>query len=181
MAEEIADCSRAFLKLEAEHIEVLAWLGDWPLEALSFRSSTSTWSAGEVLDHIHRAESGTTADVRAGLTRLHLLGNEERPGIAALDRALRSDQTFQVPAGSAIHPDSQTTFSEATTRWQQSRIELRSLLEELTPSNVCCGVFCHPFAGWMTFQEVLEHFSAHLYHHRYQLERLQAKWAEQNS
>lgn len=130
----------------------------------------------EVLDHIVKAESGTIADLRLGLRDPHALGDEERPGIAALDRALRSDQTFKVPAGAvAILPDSQAALSDVAARWEDARKALRSILEGLAPDEVRCGVLCHPFAGWMTVAEVLDHFSAHLYHHGFQLERLRIR------
>jgi hypothetical protein len=178
-SEELADCFRAFEGLEAERARVLAQLADWPSAFVSFRPSPSSWSAAEVLDHIVRSESGAIADVRTGLQSPHILGSEDRPRIAALDSALRSRESFQVPAGAAaIHPDPQTTLPEVASRWELARTDLRLLLEGLTPACACSGVFCHPFAGWMTFREVLDYFSAHLYHHGFQLERLRTSWTE---
>jgi hypothetical protein len=186
MCKELADCSRIFWQIETQRTELLAELAEWPSSRLSFRPAPGAWSAVEVLDHIVRAETGTIADVRMGLQSPHALGSEERPGIAALDRALRSDQSFKVPAAAeGIHPDAQTTLFDVKGRWEQARADLKSLLATLAPSNVHCGVFRHPFAGWMTFAEVLDHFSAHLYHHGFQLARLRAGSAglvaEQNS
>jgi DinB superfamily len=173
LAVELAVCSRIFRELETQRTHLLAELAGWGNSRLSFRPAPSAWSAVEVLDHIVRAETGTIANVRTGLQNPHALGSEERPGIAALDHALRSDQYFKVPAtAGGIHPDAQTTLSNVESRWEQARAELKSLLEAFAPSDVRCGVFCHPFAGWMTFAEVLDHFSAHFYHHGFQLARL---------
>jgi DinB superfamily len=172
---ELAECSHAFRELESQRTELLAELATWSPSLLSFRPEPGAWSAVEVLDHIVRAETGTIANVRVGLRTPHILGGEDRPGIAALDRALRSDQSFQVPPGAlAIYPDTQTTLPEVLGRWEQARAELRSLVEALAPADAHCGVFCHPFAGWMTVADVLDHFSAHLYHHGFQLARLKA-------
>jgi hypothetical protein len=52
------------------------------------------------------------------------------------------------------------------------------MLESMGPEEVQLGVFEHPYAGWMTVEEVLKHFSDHLYHHKFQLERLRASWAD---
>jgi len=173
MTQEVAYCSRAFQMLEAARVELLAEFAGWSPGRLQFRPCPGTWSVVEVLDHIVRAETGTIADVRIGLRNPHALGNEERPGIVALDRALRSDQSFKVPAGAAaIYPDAETLLSEVADRWEDTRSELSFLLEMLSPDDVRCGVFCHPFAGWMTVADVLDHFSAHLYHHGFQLRRL---------
>ena len=167
------ECSRIFRELEDRRAALIAEFTGWSFRRLCFRPSPGAWSVVEVLDHIVKAESGTIEDVRLGLRDPHVLGDEERPGIAALDRALRSDRTFKVPAeAAAIYPDDQTTLSEIAERWEEARSALRSLLETLVPYDLRCGVFYHPFAGWMTVVEVLDHFSAHLYHHGFQLERL---------
>jgi hypothetical protein len=182
MSGELDTCFRIFALLEAQRTETLAELSDWSPDRVSFRPAPGSWSAVEVLDHIVRAETGTIADVRIGLRNPHLLRAEDRPGIAALDRALRSEQTFVVPPGAkAIYPDTQTTLSQVAGRWEQTRGDLERLLHELEPSNARCGVFRHPFAGWMTLAEVLDHFSAHLYHHGFQLARLRVSSAPSES
>ncbi len=174
MAEVLDSCFRIYTELETQRADTLADLKTWSPERVCFRSSPGAWSAVDVLDHIVKAETGTVADVRVGLRNPQHLGVESRPGIAALDRALRSEQLFQVPPGAAIHPDSETTLPEVCCRWEQTRTELKHLLQELAPGDACGGVFCHPFAGWMTVGEVLSHFSAHLFHHGFQLARLRA-------
>jgi uncharacterized damage-inducible protein DinB len=175
---ELAHCSRIFRELEAQRAELLEEFATWSTTRLDFRPAPGAWSVVEVLDHIVRAETGTIADLRTGLQHPHPLGEEERPRIAELDRALRSDQSFKVPAtAAAIHPDAQTTLADVADRWQQARLDLGSLLETLPPGIDRCGVFRHPFAGWMTVADVLEHFSAHLYHHGFQLARLRASSA----
>jgi uncharacterized damage-inducible protein DinB len=170
---EPPECSRLFQDLETQRTDLLAELSEWPPSRVSFRPSPGAWSAIEVLDHIVKAEAGTIADIRTGLQNPHNIGDEARPNIAALDRALRTDQRFQVPLQAvAIHPDSQTTFQDVASRWEQVRAELKSLLESLEPAATRCGVFQHPFAGWMTIADVLNHFSAHLHHHGFQIARL---------
>jgi uncharacterized damage-inducible protein DinB len=168
-----ADGSRTFRMLEVERGRPLGEFAAWSPLRLRFRPSPGAWSVVEVLDHIVKAEAGTIADVRMGLRNPHQLGEQERPGIAALDRALRSDQRFTVPAeAGAILPDSTIALSEVAERWDRARSELKSLLDKLPADHAQSGVFRHPFAGWMTVADVLDHFSAHLYHHGFQLARL---------
>jgi uncharacterized damage-inducible protein DinB len=175
----VVECLHAFERIERERRAALAALSEWPAESLRFRPTPGAWSAPEVLDHIVRAEAGTIADVANGLERPHPLGKEVRPGIAALREALRCDAKYQVPADATmIHPDTQSALDEVVARWELARQRLRSLLENLTPNDTSIGVFRHPFAGWMTVQEVIEHFSDHLYHHQFQLERLHESWAK---
>jgi len=170
---ESTECSRLFQQLEVQRTGLLAEFSQWPAARLRFRLAPHAWSVVEVLDHIVRAESGTIADIRAGLLRPHPLGSEERPGVAALDRALRSDRAFTVPAEAPeIHPDAQATLADVAPRWEKARAELAAILATLAPDATRCGVFQHPFAGWMTVAEVLEHLHAHLYHHQFQLARL---------
>ena len=172
------DCSRLFQKLETQRTDTLAELGRWSPGCLIFHATPGSWSAIEVLDHVVRAEAGTVDGVRLGLVQPQPLGEEDRPGLAALDRALRSEQTFEVPPGAAaIFPDSQSTLPEVSRRWAETRAELAQLVHPPAAADAGCGVFRHPFAGWMTFAEVLRHFDAHLFHHWFQLERLRASSA----
>jgi hypothetical protein len=178
MSIELDRCHRAFSELENQRRETLARLAEWPQQKVGFRPSPGAWCAIEVLDHIVRAESGTITDVRNGLEHPQPLGSEERPGIALLDRALRSDKKFRVPAGAGtIHPDPQTTLPEVLTRWEHAREELERMVSDLTQEQALGGVFHHPFAGWMTFADVLDHFNAHLDHHLHQLTRLEVSSA----
>jgi hypothetical protein len=182
VSKKLDKCVEAFNELETQRTEVLAELEQWSLSRLSFRPASDAWSAIEVLDHIVRSETGIQAAVKRGLQNPQVLRLTDRLRVAALERALRSDQTFPVPRGAAsTYPDTRVTFPEVTSRWKQSRIELRSLLDGLSTSDTSGGVFRHPFAGWMTIVEVFGNLSAHLYHHRFQLARLQASWADLHS
>jgi uncharacterized damage-inducible protein DinB len=175
--QSLDSCFQAWERIEAERHALMAKLADWPADCLRYRPAPAAWSAPEVLDHLVRAEAGTIADVAAGLKAPHPLGDEQRPGIAALREALRCDARYQVPADATmIHPDTQSNVDEVTSRWEQARQRLRSLLENLTPQDTRVGVFHHPFAGWMTVHEVVEHFSDHLYHHQFQLARTRSSW-----
>jgi hypothetical protein len=173
---KVAECSRAFKELETRRKELLAELTGWSSSCLGFRPTPSAWSAVEVLDHIVRCEAGTIADIQVGLHNPHTFGieDEDRSNIAALDRALRSNRILQVPPEEeTIYPDAQATLPDVALRWENARADLRSLLESLAPADLSSGVFHHPFAGWMMVSDVLEHFSAHLHHHSFQLARLQ--------
>jgi hypothetical protein len=180
MATELEGCFQAYQNLEAQRSQVLARLAEWEPRCLTYRPSPEAWSAAEVLDHIVRAEVGTVHDLRSGLRHPHNLGSAQRPSIATLSRILRSDKKFQVPGTAAsIHPNRQITLPEVTHRWEQARRHLQLVLQRLSPADTGAGVFQHPFAGWMTVQEVLENFGDHLYHHEFQLERLRAACAAQ--
>lgn len=172
MAMEVTACSRMFEEMERERAELLAELEEWGLVRLGFRPARGEWSAVEVLDHIVLAEAGTTGDMRASLKTPHVLGDEPRPKVAALERALRSEERFTVPAGAGIDPGSETRYADVVRRWEAARAELGLMVAGMSEEDGRCGVFEHPFAGWMTMREVLGHMSDHLYHHRFQLERL---------
>jgi hypothetical protein len=177
MPNEVAECCRMFEEIERERLELVRELGEWPVERQNFRPAEGAWSAVEVVDHVVGSEAATIADVRLGLRNPQVLGEEERPGLAVLERALRSERSFKVPAG-GVHPDRQRSLSEVASLWEEERSELRVVVEGLTPEEAGNGVFRHPFAGWMTVEEVLKHFSDHLYHHQFQLARLRMSWAE---
>jgi hypothetical protein len=167
-----AECAGVLEEMERERARLLGELGAWTAARLGFRPAEGGWSAVEVLDHIVLAEAGTTEDMRETLKALQVLGDEARPKVAELERALRSEQRFILPTGAGIEPDAGTDFAEVVRRWDVARGELGLMVEGLSDEEARCGVFCHPFAGWMTMGEVLGHMGDHLYHHEFQLERL---------
>jgi hypothetical protein len=77
-----------------------------------------------------------------------------------------------VPAGAGIEPDAEVSFAEVVERWDAARGVLRVMVSGMSEEQARCGVFDHPFAGWMTMGEVLGHMRDHLYHHQFQLARL---------
>jgi DinB superfamily len=173
----LASCLSAFERLEEQRAAVLTRVTEWPHGSVTFRPEANAWSATEVLDHVVLAEAGTIADVEAALAQPHLVEDAERRGVHALHRALRSQKKYQVPdAAEMILPRAHVSLLEVIGRWEQTRQHLRSLLERLSPADAAGGVFHHPYAGWMTVQEVMEHLGDHLYHHEFQLERVRASW-----
>lgn len=171
------ECVGKFEEMEQERARLVAELSAWTPAQLGFRPAAGTWSAVEVLDHVVLAEAGTTEDMRVSLKTPRVLGDEARPKVAELERALRSKKRFTVPAGAGIEPRAETSFAEVVGRWDAARAELRLMVEGLRDEEVRCGVFCHPFAGWMTMGEVLGHMGDHLYHHEFQLARLRESLA----
>jgi hypothetical protein len=165
-----------FERLEAERAAVLEDLATWPAGSVEFRPADGGWTAVEVLDHVVGSGSGTFAGLRAGLERPHRIVPEDERKVEALEQALRSENRFKVPAG-GIHPEQSVTLDEVTGRWAEARQQLRAVLESMREEQVELGVFEHPFAGWMTVDEVIDHCSDHLFHHQLQLERLRAAWA----
>jgi hypothetical protein len=182
MSDVLDRWNRLFEDLEKQRVGVLAKLEAWEPERVYFRPQPGAWCAVEVLDHIVRAETETLADVRVGLADARKLSPEHRPGIATLGRALRSEASFRIPAGaSSICPDACATLEEVCWRWEVTRRDLGRMLAELDPGMEGCGVFCHPFAGWMTVDDLISHFSDHLFHHEFQIARLRAASDEPGS
>lgn len=175
-----AETWRRFERLEAERAAVLEELASWPPGSVAFRPADGGWTAAEVLDHVARSESGMFAELRAGLQAPHRIVPEDPRRVEALAQSLRSDARFKVPAG-GVHPDASVTLDDVQQSWARARKELCALLESLRDEQVGLGVFKHPFAGWMTMDELLDHCSDHLFHHRLQLARLRDSFAQRQA
>jgi hypothetical protein len=162
-----------FARLEHQKTEMLAGLECWPPDLLTRQPEAEAWCAVQVLDHLVRTETGITARARLGLADPHPVGVRDRMGVALLDRVFRSEHRVKVPAGATtVLPAVCPSLLSVLERWERGRRELQGVLAAPEVATVQDGVFRHPVAGWMTFEQVLQFFSVHMIHHGYQLRRI---------
>ncbi|HEX9952042.1 MAG TPA: DinB family protein [Rubricoccaceae bacterium] len=143
-----------------------------------FRPSDGGWTADEVAQHLVKAETGTLAilakQVAAGDARRAVPeASEER--LAAVEAFLRSDGLTTMPASAEpfIRPDSPPGAGWRD-RLAAFESEWHHLAEALPDALADVPLMEHPRAGGLTAAGAARFMSAHLDHHRRQLERIQA-------
>ena len=91
-----------------------------------------------------------------------------------VERRFLSAGRVKVPdAVKEILPCESLGLKEIAARWEAARAELRALAARAEGRRG--GVFRHPVAGWMSFEQVLRFFEVHMVHHGYQLDRIGAE------
>lgn len=163
-------------RLEEGKAAMLASLAGWPERWLKVRPKEDSWCALEVLDHVVRVESGITEEAAKGLKDPRPLGVGDRFGFLMVERIFLSRYRVKLPkSASAMLPGQSLQMGEIIARWGLARRRLVQAAEEAARDGVRGGVFRHPVSGWMSFDQVLRFFSAHIVHHRYQMERIRKK------
>lgn len=162
-----------FAHLEKQRAEVLAQIDGWSGARLCYRPRPGAWSTAEVLDHVVRVETLTLRSVQAGVLDPHPLRLRDKAGFVVMAQILRSNLRVKVPRSAPlVWPETDPDPRAVLLRWYRTRRRLESLLATPQAGAIACGVFRHPFAGWMSLPQVLDYFSLHLLHHRFQLGRL---------
>lgn len=160
-------------KLEEQKRDLLSHIERWPPEKLSYRPTPADWSVLEMLDHIVKTEIEILSVARGGLAKPHRIGLGDKLRTAFLQRIFASDRKVKVPVNAReVLPGSDLQLQEIRDRWNDSRAELNRFVNLHNPELLSKGIFKHPVGGWMGTEQILEFFSIHLIHHRYQLDRI---------
>ena len=160
-------------KLEEQKTDLLSQIERWPPEKLNYRPTAADWSVLEMLDHILKTEIAILSAARTGLVKPHRIGIGDKLRTTFLQRVFASDRRVKVPVSAqGILPGSALQLEEIRKRWNDSREELNSFVSQGNSELLNKGIFKHPVGGWMGMEQILQFFSVHLLHHRYQLGRI---------
>ncbi len=171
--------SKAFQRLEREKQALLSAVASECAEAMSRRPEPGCWSRAEVLDHLAKVEEACVNSVQANLKHSRPVRLQHRLKALMVNGVMRTPLRVKVPASAkGVLPAAAADVGVVREQWSEVRRRLAELLNRLPPEKMRCGVFRHPVAGWMTIFGALAFLSAHLQHHRYQLNRLKRATAE---
>lgn len=167
---------KRFDKLERAREEAVSWI-DSHEDLFREKPDAQTWSLGQVIDHVTKAEAGTLQYVTYKLTeveKLRAAGFGARVRSTILSAALRSPLRFKAPEVGA-NPSNELEWSEAKEQWEDLRNRWRSLLKTFPEELAGTAIYRHPVAGRITIEQTLSFMQDHLAHHRRQLERIDAR------
>lgn len=163
-----------FERLQCQKLAVLSQMKGLTPEQLNLRPEPSGWSVLEVLDHVTKVESALLDNVRINLAQSASVTLKERAGAWLVVAVMLSPIRIKVPASATAVLPELTSLAAIASNWDQIRSSMHQLLTSLQPEDFRRGLFRHPVCGWMTIAGALTFLSAHLHHHRYQINRLKA-------
>ena len=138
-------------------------------EVFNKRPSSGGWSIGEVVEHIYRAEFGTTR-LFSGETTLE----EERDSEAKIsymyNRFLISDESLNA-FGTVLPTDGEKNKEELIEKIQNNREAVIQLMDMHNLDELCLK-FAHPLFGHLTKREWIEFNMIHVLRHMRQIERV---------
>jgi hypothetical protein len=126
-----------------------------------------------MLDRIVKTEVAILSAAGGGLANPHRIGIDDKLRTTFLQKIFASDRRVKVPKSAReVLPGSALQLEEIRRRWSDSREELNSFVSRGNYELLSKGIFKHPVGGWMGMEQILEFFSIHLDHHRYQFNRI---------
>jgi ElaA protein len=153
----------------------------WPPDFFEARPPGEGWNAAQVLEHIIESEFGTLSYIRNKTqntpSELLYLSKDERENAHRLVKRLYSTERYGTPQG-IREPEGKKTYEELAGSWKELRSEYRQFIASLPVEIYGKFIFRHPIAGPMGLEETLKFLTAHILHHRHQLERILAKLQE---
>ncbi len=161
-------------RLERQRNELAGRLSGWSAERLRRRPSPQVWSALDIVDHLVRVDSGILGAIRGNLVRPTVISVRDQIRGLIVNAVMLSPLRVKVPASAtSALPQNAESLPELLARWEETSRAFANLAANVTAEQHSSGVFCHPVAGWMSFNGALRFVSAHLRHHTYQLRRLE--------
>ncbi|MCH8318389.1 MAG: DinB family protein [Bacteroidetes bacterium] len=168
---------KKFDRLENTRLELMENLEKFGETALSFQPHQDKWSIIQVIHHLNKSEQLSVAYINK---KLQYRTNIKNSGIAAVIRsfllklALRSSFRFKAPKFIADVPKTDT-FESIKDQWEQTRMDIRKLLDKFPDEFLDKNIFKHAFAGKMNIYQMLNFMQDHFDHHLKQIGRIRKK------
>ena len=138
------------------------------------RSDPETWSAAEVLEHLHRVESGITWLLRRSVERAKAAGlepeNELGSMLGSLDALRLLDRSRRINAPELVMPRGELTAAQGVAALTESRQGLVSALQEADGLALGRISQAHPLLGPLNMYQWVLFVGQHEARHASQLE-----------
>ncbi len=161
-------------KLEAQRVSLLHKLDKLTTEQSLFMEVEGKWSVLGILEHIVLSEELSVNYAFKKIESSSTLKNVKwNSGLKVLLMRFTLHFNFKFKAPSVALPQATKppTLSELNQRWENTRI----LLEELStksPGLLKKGILKHPYAGFLSFNQMLAFMESHYNHHLVQINHL---------
>lgn len=169
------DLQRRLDRLETQKSSLLTQIASLPPAQLNNKPAEDSWSALEVLDHLHKVEHSILDAVIDTIPEPAPRRPSTRDQIQSLllrGLFLLPSRVKTPPTATAILPEKHLHLAEIEQHWASTRERLHAVVNSFPAPLLPMGIFRHPVCGWMTLPQTLGFLSAHLTHHNYQLRRL---------
>ena len=163
-----------FNKLEKSRFQLFAKLDEKEEPELNYHPDKNKWSVIQVLNHLIITEQLSIKYINKKLT---YRTNIKNTGLGAVIRffvlklMLQTPLRFKAPEIVSEAPDN-GDFNYIKSQWDQTRKELRKLLDDLPEEFLNKNIFKHAIAGKMNIYQTLGFMEEHFKHHLKQIDRI---------
>jgi hypothetical protein len=162
-----------FTKLESSRNELLDSLSSTEKVILNYKPAADKWSITQILYHLHYAELRSLSYVKKKMLAAQL----ENSGLLSALRfrllkwMMLSGYKLKAPPLLGEVPDG-LNYEEVILAWAETRVQLRTLIDQLSDDLLRKNIYRHPRAGRLNVFQMMGFFQDHFDHHMKQVKRL---------
>ncbi len=163
-----------FNKLEKLTDELIRGVESTTTDQLHY-NPPDKWSLSQVFAHLIASEQ-----LSIQYLKKKTLAIEEQPDTGFTEElkmlvliiSQRLPFKFKAPKVVTDHTPAFNNLAEIVTTWNQTRAELKELLNGISADHLKRKIYKHPVAGKLNIRQTLRFFREHLIHHTPQIKRL---------
>ena len=152
-------------------MKLLTRLPDFDDSILQFRPANHKWSILQILFHLNSSESNSVKYIvkksqgGSSIPKSTFLSSIKSSVLSAALRFLKWKKPAVLP-----DPPENLSTNEVINAWNETRMQLKQLLEKLPDDMLERNIFRHPAAGRMNMIHALKFMQDHFDHHLKQIE-----------
>jgi len=163
-----------FNRLEQAQQQLLKKLSTYPDAKLN-TSPPGKWSVGYILAHLMTSERLMLIYMKKKSRGMATIGNSgmlEEVKMMLLKISQRLSFRYKAPVYVVEHTKELASLTDLTQRWQSTRQDLKTFLENTHDENLYKLIYKHPVAGRLNLLQALDFMLEHFHHHLPQINRL---------
>lgn len=167
--------ARQFEDIEQQRHTLLNQFKALDDKAFKAQPAPGKWSASQILTHLLVSEQLSIGYMRKKMQAIHTLENSGISSTVKLWLLILSQRLplkYKAPRIVVENTPEAKSWQEISDLWNNTRLDLKSLLSEIGDHQAKKLVYKHPFAGRMNVSQAMRFFQEHIIHHWPQLNRL---------
>ncbi len=163
-----------FNTLETQRAELLSLVKAISVETISKRPPDK-WSIAQVISHLIASEQLSVRYLNKkilGIDTAPKTGATEELKMIVLKISQRLPFKFKAPKVVVESTPVYESLEQLTEAWNNTRADLKTVLEKFQDTQINRKVYKHPFAGMLNIQQTLVFFREHIFHHTPQIKNL---------
>jgi hypothetical protein len=133
------------------------------------------WSINQIIAHLISAENLSVQYIKKkilGVNQVENTGFTEELKMLLLVASQRLPLKFKAPKVVVEHTSKATDITKLTGAWEETRLELRNILERMEDQHLQKKIYKHVRVGMLNIQHALKFFREHVKHHMPQVKYL---------
>ncbi len=166
--------AQLFNALENQRADLLRLVNDISPEAAN-KSRQGKWSIAQVLSHLIASEQLSIRYLNKKILGIDIApktGIIEELKMIVLKISQRLPFKFKAPKVVVENTPVYERVEQLAEAWNQTRADLKTVLEKFQDNQINRKVYKHPFAGMLNIQQTLKFFQEHITHHTPQVKKL---------